>query len=120
MTTTLSYAGVTVTPRLVLGWAQSRGSLNLEHPLIGGGRDITHTPPTLRTGTVEYLFITEVEALDAEAMHRTAPYIDLASDDRVIANMRYVLPEGGQLAVTLDDATRDVWTLSVDYREVTP
>jgi hypothetical protein len=53
-------------------------------------------------------------------MHRTAPYIDLASDDRAIANMRYVLSEGGQLAVTLDDATRDVWTLSVDYREVTP
>ena len=120
MTSTLSYGGITVLPRLVLGWQQARDSLNLEHPLIGGGRDITHTPPTLRSGTLQLLFVTEPEVLDAEAMHRTAPYLDLASDDRVIANMRYVLADGGQLGVTLDDDTRDVWTLTVDYREVTP
>jgi hypothetical protein len=120
MTTTLTYSGVTVTPRLVLGWDQTRESLNLEHPLIGGGRDITHTPPTLRSGTLELLFITEAEVLDAENLHRTAPYIDIESDDRDIANGRYVLADGGQLAIALDDGTRDVWTLSIDYREVTP
>ena len=120
MTTTLTYAGVSITPRLVLGWEQTRDSLNLEHPLIGGGREVTHTPPTLRAGTLQLFFITEAEALDAEAMHRTAPYLDMASDDRAIANMRYVLADGGQLGIVLDDNTRDVWTVSVDYREVTP
>ena len=119
MTTTLTYSSVTITPELVLEWQQARDSLNLEHPLIGGGRDITHTPPGLRSGTLRLLFITEPEVLDAEYLHRTAPYIDLASDDRAIANMRYVLQEGGQLGVQLDDDTRNVWTLTVDYREVT-
>ena len=115
---TLTYSGVTVFPELVLGWSQTRDSQNLEHPLIGGGRDITHTPPTLRSGTLELLFITEPEVLIAEQLHRTAPYIDLASDDRAIANGRYVLADGGRLGVELDDDTRKVWTLSVDYREV--
>lgn len=120
MTTTLTYSTVTVIPRLVLGWEQQRDSLNLEHPLIGGGRDITHTPPALRHGTLHLLFVTEPDVLAAEQLHRTAPYIDLTTDDRAIANMRYVTSDGGQIGITLDENTRNVWTLDVDYREVTP
>lgn len=118
MTTTFSYGGTTVAPVLVDGWAQARGSRNIAHDLIGGGVEITHTPPRPRAGTIRAVFRDEQTALQAEQLHVTAPYIDLASDDREIANGRYVVAEG-DIGLELDDQTRDLWLLTVAFIEVT-
>lgn len=120
MSTTLSYGGTVLTPTLVLGWTHTRDSRNLEHPLIGGGADITLAPVTLRRGTLALLFDTEEDVLAAEQLHRDAPYVDIASDERTVPNMRYVLGDAGALVLTLEDATRSLWTLDVDWLEVTP
>jgi hypothetical protein len=34
--------------------------------------------------------------------------------------MDYVVDEGGEIRLNLDDDSRDAWVVEVDYREVTP
>lgn len=118
MSTTLTYGSDTFTPDLVDGWEQSRDSSNIVHRLLAGGVEVTHAPAGPRTFTMRLVFADEAAALGAAELHRTAPYIDLESADRAVANGRYVVGEGGRVAVALDAATRDVWVVTVDATEV--
>lgn len=118
MTTTVSYAGTTFTPEQVDGWRQSFEARNIVHELIGGGIEVTHAPPAPRTFTLSLIFTDEADAAGCAQLHRDAPYIDLASDDRALVNGRYVLAEGAAVAVELDAETRDVWIVTVDATEV--
>lgn len=116
---TITDGTTTVEPLTIDGWDQSRASRNLAHPYIDGGQDYTIVTPSDRRGTLTLVFTAEEDALTCEAMHIAAPFLDLASDERTIANMRYVLSDGGQLGVQLDPETRDVWLVTVDFSEVT-
>ncbi len=88
------------------------------HRLIGGGVEFTYAPPAPRTFTLTLVFPLEADALACAELHRTAPFLDLASDDRTIANGRYTVADGGRVSVDLDDETRDVWVVRVDAMEV--
>lgn len=118
MTTTLTYDATTVTPLNVDGWSQTRDSGTLRHDYIDGSVDYTIRAMGPRTGTLSLLFTSEAEALSCEALHQTAPYIDIVSDERDIANGRYVVADGGAVGVELDDETRDLWVVTVDFSEV--
>lgn len=116
MSTTVSYADTTITPAGVEGWEQTRSSRTLQHDYIGGGWDYTITPPGPRTGTLVYHFHDEAAAAACEQLHRDAPFLDLASDSREIVNGRYVLSDGGELDLTLTEASH--WIVTVGYSEV--
>lgn len=116
MTTTVEYGAVTLTPQVVDGWQQSRPSRVREHELIGGGSEFTRTRPGPRRGTLTLVFASEEDAAAADLLHTTAPYVDLASDDRDLVNMRYIVT--GDINVDLDPETRDVWVVTVGYTEV--
>lgn len=119
MTTTVSYAGTTFTPDQVDGWRQIVESRNVVHAVIGGGIEVTHAPAAPRTFQLRLIFALEADAAGCAQLHRDAPYLDLASDERVLVNGRYVLAGGGGVAVDLDDETRDAWVVTVDATEVT-
>lgn len=118
MTTTFTYADLSFTPEVVDGWEQRRESRNREHKLITGGSDFTRTPTGPRKTTVSTVFPTEEGAVAAEAIVRDAAYLDVTSDDRDVVVGRYLLAEGGEIALTLDPSTRRAFILRFDLAEV--
>lgn len=114
----VSAAGVTE-PALVLGYSSSRESGNIVHPIIGSDdADVTLRPATLRTGTLELLYLDETASADAEQLHAAGAPLVLMTPDRATVAMTYV--PVGRIGRSLDPQTRDRWVLSVDFQEVRP
>ncbi len=114
---TITRGGTTVTPRLVLGWDTTRRSRNIVHEIIGKpSPDVSVQPSAPRTGTLELFFLTEDEAVAADALHAAPGPLVLVNDDHDARSMRYVVD--GDVRLQLDPATRLRWTLSVPFREV--
>ena len=120
MSTQIAYGQTVVTPTVVDGWEQEHESSTTVHRLISGGTEVTHAPAGPRTFTLKLVFPVEADAAACVDLHRTAPFLDLTSTDRTFVNGRYVVAEGGRVAVDLDDVTRNVWVVTVDATEVTP
>lgn len=116
MSTTISYGSESFTPVTVDGWAQESESRTIVHELISGDIEVTHAPGGPRTFTMQLVFPVEADAAGCAELHRTAPYLDLVTDERVLPNGRYVVT--GRVGVELDDETRDVWVVTVDATEV--
>lgn len=123
MTTTLSitFEGdtYTSTPLEVLGYQATFQGNNIFHQTLAGGLDVTLVPASLRSGTLEFLFATEFEALQCAYFHNgvTGPLaVQLSDDELATVGMYYVL--NGRVTVTLEDETRSLWKVSVDYQEV--
>jgi hypothetical protein len=117
--TTLSDGVTTVTPILVDGYTSTRESGNVVHTIIASASpEVTLRAARLRTGTLVLLFATQAEALAAEALHALPVVLTLADPDVSGINMSYVAH--GTIVVELDDQTRELWTVSVDFQEVTP
>lgn len=114
--TTITYGDTTITPTLVDGWSQARSGQNVVHPLIAGGAEYTLRTPMPRSGVVTYLFADEADALAAEQLHITAPYVDIVDEDRAVPNGRYIVD--GEINLELEVQTRDLWVLRVGFREV--
>lgn len=117
MTTTITRTSdsATTTPTLVLGYAATRASRNVVHDLIGGDIAITLVPPRPRSGTLELFYPDETAAWAALTLHDETTTYTVASDDRVDIDMTYV---ANNVSIALDDSTRAVWVVSVDYQEV--
>jgi hypothetical protein len=117
--TTLSDGTTTVTPILVDGYTSTRESGNVVHTIISSvSPEVTLRAARLRTGTLRLLFATQAEALVGEALHALPVVLVLADPDVSGINMSYVAH--GNIEVSLDDATRTAWIVSVDFQEVTP
>lgn len=120
MTSTITRTSdsATTTPDLVLGYGASRESRNVIHDLIGGDIAVTLVTSRLRSGMLELFYSSEAEAWASFALHTDlADTFTLASDDVTPVDMTYVLGEGA-VTVTLDDETRAVWVVAVDFQEV--
>ncbi|GAA3948937.1 hypothetical protein [Microbacterium soli] len=120
MSTTVSYGASTFAPVQVDGWEQQRESRTVVHQLLAGGVEVTHRPAAPRTFTLTLIFPDEADAAGCADLHRTAPYLDLVSDERALVNGRYVLAEGAVVTVALDEDTRDIWVVTVEATEVDP
>lgn len=118
MTTTFTYGADSFSPDQVDGWQQARPSRTREHPLISGGSDFTHTPPGPRSARPALVFALEADALAAESLFITAPYLDVTSDERDVVAGRYVTSESGSIDLALDPQTRGVFVLTVDLTEM--
>lgn len=120
MTTTITYSGGTLTPELVDGYQAARSSRNVEHVVLGrAGSDFTLRPAALRSGTLTLLFPLEADAAEALTALSAPEAFTLASDDRTTLDMEFVVVGSGA-DMALDDATRDVWIVSLPFQEVTP
>ena len=66
---TISDGSTVITPQLILGWEAAQDSRNVIHSIIGKAEpDVTLKPATLRTGTLQLLFLTAAEASTARVM----------------------------------------------------
>lgn len=116
MATTLTRAGVTITPTAILGYSSSRDTGNVLHDVLGRADfDVTFGPAGLRALTLKFLFPTLTAALTAEQLHTSVGKIILADSDLPLVNMTYV--PSGRIGVELDDESQK-WFLVVDVQEV--
>lgn len=117
MSTTISDGDTTLHPTVVDGWEASREGQNIVHPILGRANpDVTIRPAMLRNGTLRLVFPLEADAAEAVDLHGDASTLTLASTDRDYLDMTYVV--AGRVRLILDDTTRDVWVVEVDYQEV--
>lgn len=118
---TISDGTTTLTPTLVLGFESRRESRNvLIEPIDSGEPYVSLAAPRTRNGTLAYLFDNEADSVACEQLHNSASVITLMDADVSSVNMSYVVPANGSITRTLDPQTRAVWTVTVDYREVSP
>lgn len=118
-TITLIYpdsAEITTTPELVDGYSARRATGNVIIPILGGGIAVVVRPAQPRSGTLRLFYPDEADAAAAAEMHTFMGTFTLTSDERESIEMTYVV--SGQITVDLDDETRDLWVVSVDYQEL--
>lgn len=115
--TTITRTGdsATSTPELVLGYATERQARTVIHDLLDGSIAVALVAPRPRTGTLELLYPSEANAWSAFELHSDADSFTIADAGRPDINMTYVVTGH---RIELDDATRDVWIVRVDYQEV--
>lgn len=119
MANTITDGTTVITPELILGWDASQSSRNIVHEIIGkASPDVTLKAAGLRTGTLELLFISAADALTARTMLAQALPFLIESDEAFLDNFRFVV--AGTISSALEDTTRNLWTISVDFQEVTP
>lgn len=117
MSTTITDGTTTVEPVLVTGWESERETRNVLHPIINrNDHEVTLRPAVPRSGTLELLFETLADAVEAEVMHAQAKEFTLTDSDHAALAMTYVAH--GRIRLALDEDTRDAWTLSVGFQEV--
>lgn len=117
MSTTITYTGGSITPTLVDGFASERASQNVVHVILGrADPDVSLRVPVLRTGTLRMMFSSGAAAEAAEVAHALLRTFTLTSTDEPVVNMNYVV--AGAVTLELDDETRALWTLEVEYQEV--
>jgi hypothetical protein len=115
--TTLSDGTTTLTPALVDGYDAAQDTRTIVHELIGGGVEYTLRAAGTRAGTLTLVFPVELDAETARAALAQPAVWTLTDPDRSTVGMRFVVA-GGQLGVRLDETTRDVWLVTVPFREV--
>lgn len=144
MSTFVSNGVTTFTPTVVDGYDADRESGNVLHPILGSANfDVTVRPARLRSGTLRMVFASAVtlpgfvvdedgyivessaSVTDAEAdslacanAHAAGTLFTLSSSERASIVMQYV--PSGRVRRTLDDATRDIWIVEIDFQEVSP
>ncbi|MDJ0336440.1 hypothetical protein QMG83_14530 [Salinibacterium sp. G-O1] len=105
-----------ISPTLILGYETSRAIRSVAHKLLSSPENVvTLRPAALRAGTIRYLFDTAATAHLAERFHAEPSTITLDDPD-AFGEMQY-LPTGAS-TLALDPDTRTMWTLTVDFQEV--
>lgn len=108
--------GVQTAPLLVDGWTESVESRNIINPVMGGGVDVTPLSAGKRTGSFVLIYGTEADAKAAFELHRLAATFRLSDSDLPTLDLTYVL--SGSLERALDDESRVLWFVTVNYQEV--
>lgn len=116
----ISSGAWTTTPALILSISTGAPTGTQLHQLIGGGVAVSLAPVGLRTGTLELFYLTEAAARDAEKAHYVPGVFRVSYPERAtLDGLNYVIAPGS-LGLQLDASTRDRWTLTVPFQEVTP
>ena len=109
--------GPVLTPLLVVGLSSSREANNTLHRIIGqASPDVTLAEAGLRAGSLTFLCQTLADALAMESIHAALGVIRLIDTDLPGLNMTYV--PSGDISLEIDDETRELWTVEVDFAEV--
>lgn len=118
MSTTITHGATTVTPEQVTQWREEITTGNRVHTLLNQSIEITHRPASPRKFELRMLFLTESDAQECAALHRTAPFFDLVNDDFTSLPSRYAVDQDGNVTVELDERTRAGWWVTVQAIEL--
>jgi hypothetical protein len=117
MSTTLTKDATVITPVQTLGYSSTQQTGNIVHAVVGrNDPDISFAAAGLRTGTLSFLFLTLADALACRSLHASVGITVLADTDLPGIGMRYVA--SGAIDVELDDESRLLWIVSVEFQEV--
>jgi hypothetical protein len=107
---------VQVTPVLVTEFETSRESRNVLHEIIGA-TDVTVTFKAggPRSGTLHMLFADAAAAMQCESLAMTPGAFTLSDDEMPDNGMVFVA--SGRVTRTLDDESRALWLVAIDYTE---
>lgn len=108
----------TFSPLLRMSASETIGSRNQIHNLLGGGVAVTFGGTALRTTTLEMLFTTEADALDAYTQLNTGHIFQLTDSSKPSTEMFFAV--AGSIDRAFQIESDDVWTLSVAVQEVVP
>ena len=115
-TITRTSDSATTTPELVLGYTTERTSATEVHDLLSGDIAVTLVKPRPRSGTLALLYPEEADAWAGFDLHtEQADTFTLTEALVASVGMSYVALSA---SLELDDETRSVWVLSVEYQEV--
>jgi hypothetical protein len=135
MVSSITHGADTIYPQVVDGWMSTRTRPNRVTPIVGAETvAVTTRPAGLRRGTLKLVFgdaaatgseyapinPAEEASSAAELLHATGTGVFHLSDpDRASLDLFYVVDQDGAITRELDDATRDVWIVTVAFHEVT-
>ena len=95
----------------------SSESLNIETQLLSGEIAVTLVGDADQAGTLAFVFTDDTSVTAARAILRRPTSFSLEVPDRPALNMTFV--RSGSLSPVIHDAAKDVWQVSVGFREVT-
>ena len=116
--TMLEAPGTVSTPVLIDGFESTVDSNHIGHKLANGRTVPEFRTPSLRKGTLRLVYGTdETASRTAELMFIAGQTFKLDTTERPsLDNLTFWIP--GRISRALDDETRDVWTVSVDFEEL--
>lgn len=119
MTTTITTGATVITPEIITGWNTSQDSRNVIHEIIGRqDPDVTLQAAATRTGTLEMVFTSASAAETARQAFVNGTTFLIESDLTWLDGLTVVM--NGSISTALEDVTRELWTISADFQEVTP
>jgi hypothetical protein len=105
-------------PYLRLNAETTISSRNIVHELLGGGVAVTFGGDAQATSTLEMLFTSEADALDAYTQLNTGHLFELTDYSKTSTSMYFVV--AGSIDRNYLTDTEDTWTITVSVQQVTP
>jgi hypothetical protein len=105
-------------PYLRLSAQQTIDSRNVIHPLLGGGVAVTFGGDSLATTTLELLFTSEADSLDAYTQLNDGHVFELTDYSKTSTSTYFVV--AGSIDRQYLTETEDTWLITVDIQEVIP
>lgn len=105
-------------PYLRLTAQQTITSRNIVHELLGGGVAVTFGGDSPATSSLEMLFTSEADSLDAYTKLNTGHIFQLTDYSKTSTSTYFVV--AGNISREYLTDTEDTWLISVDVQEVTP
>lgn len=93
-------------------------SRNIIHDLLGGGVAVTFGGDSKATSTLEMLFTSEADSLDAYTQLNTGHIFELTDYSKTSTSTYFVI--SGAITRTYVIESEDTWMISCDIQEVTP
>ena len=115
--TSLTDGTTTILPVLVDGYAASRESRTILHPIIGSAETaVSLQPAALRSGTLQLLFTTLADAVAAADALAVATVWTLTDDDQASIGMMFVVTDA--IEPSLDPESRELGLVSFSFQEL--
>jgi hypothetical protein len=105
-------------PYLRLSAQQTIDSRNIIHPLLGGGVAVTFGGDSLATTTLELLFTSEADSLEAYTQLNEGHIFELTDYSKTSTSTYFVV--AGSIERQYLTETEDTWLITVDIQTVVP
>lgn len=105
-------------PLLRLSASTTIGSRNIVHELLGGGVAVTFGGDAQATSTLEMLFTSEADSLDAYTKLNTGHIFQLTDYSKTSTSTYFVV--AGSITREYLTESEDTWMITCDIQEVTP
>lgn len=105
-------------PLLRLSASNTISSRNIVHELIGGGVAVTFGGAAQATATLEMLFTSEADSLDAYTKLNAGHIFELTDYSKTSTSTYFVI--SGSITREYLTESEDTWLITCDIQEVTP